>query len=310
MSVDRGHDIPTGYPTLGDNAPEQVVQHDGTYHIPEQQGVFQGDLGPDATQELVDRTAGNIDVGNVPDEDEENQGFWTRTKVAIAAGAAAVTAAAVFGGWAATNRNGNETASTGTETTIGGPVNPGPVEPSPSETVSTTLEKEPLTSENVEFTVEGIPIPYKGVMTDNGIVANFGVFRQNDPNLPPPTQKEGMDMIARYGTAVKVMNNLMVSDEVAPFRDEAMDKLLFKPGTSGALESFVKGNQANGTKIVDVRPFNTLEGKPEKYNGVDLVQGGIYVTTDKGETFRISLALENVFGAMRNNGTSYITKEK
>ncbi len=297
MSIDRGHDIPTGYQPVDQEVPVEA-DRTNTYQIPEQNG-FQGDLtehlGRDRAQELVDRTAARMEAGDVPDEDEA-RGFWTKTKVAVAAGATAVVAAGAIFGASLARKDSSEAAPTGnTEPSVSAPANPGP-----AETAASTPEQKEVTRETAEFNYNGETIT--GV--DN-LIIKYAVIRDNVENPPALTMEQGTELSRQFFNTMQVAANMTTDPESKPFQAEATQYLLFKQGENGALQGLISEIQDSGAKITSVDVMGPA-GKPEKGEVMVVGQGTLTVQERDGteKKYFVVVPLDNDSGLIHTTGAT------
>lgn len=222
----------------------------------------------------------------------ERSGFprWARVTAALAAVAVPV---AVWAGPKVLSKGGENIGGSATSTSA--PVTAG-------ETAPSTVEA--VTADNVK-----LQIGNKTIIGVEEFFKEVAVTRNNNPNLPAPTQAEGLEQFEDYVEAVKKVANTTTTPEGEALREQAGRDALFTDGESGPLSEFVAEIQERGGTIVDANNV-ALTGPPEERY---LVHGkAIFAVTypdGTSEQWRMTADIHNQSGIIRNvPGVSTIAK--
>ena len=285
------------FPTQTGEHPDQIPYEQGAvedYRVPEQAH------GNSVEERVVDA----IKKGEVPtgDDVKEKKKLSGRAVIGGALAVVGLAAAATFGVKAMGPSEGNNNLPP-----ENAPGTSAPQAPGQTETATTTPEKEEITDKTVSFTVNGKEVI--GVNTMTGIAAELQVTRPNDPNLPAPSEAEGMQYLKGWFHGLQEVANMPITAENEKFVAAADQAVLYHEGTSGAVQQFIHRIQTQPERetITSIEMPKSLFGKPDKVN---VAQAQAYMTTQdatgKQRRYYVSVALEAQWGVVKVGNTSRV----
>ena len=246
----RHHDLGGGEEAFG--APRGSV-HDTLDH----------DEAPEETAEDFEDpfdTTREQEIGHIAlDPTKEKKSNKKRNAIIAAVTGTAVAAAGAigFGVLGDKRTDDNQTAPPQDGTVATAPEKPG-------ETTTSTPEKE-VTADTVELRVNGQT--YIGI---DDFYAKNGLFKENNPDLPLPTQAESEALWSSWVNVLQTGINVETGPDAKSesFADQAVQKLLFVEGEDNALSQLVAETRDRGAKVIGIEKigFNFPTFKPDERN--------------------------------------------